>query len=88
MAEHTPGAWTATPNAGAVWGDGRKIAEISSANGHNSANAALIAAAPDLLLACRDVLYQLNHQIPNGEGPPIDPGTVDDLRARHRQGTR
>ena len=46
---YTRPSWTFTPNTGAVWGDGRKIAQISSANGSMVANGYRIAAAPDLL---------------------------------------
>ena len=51
MSELTPGPWHLTKDAGAVWGTGKKIAEISSANGDKTANANAIAAVPEMLAA-------------------------------------
>lgn len=61
MAEHTPGPWTATDDRRGIWEiihDGELLADVWS---HGSAardlpaeaNARLIAAAPELLEACK-----------------------------------
>ena len=54
MSKHTPGPWIV--NAEQVFGNGYKIAAVNDA-GHNWQEVRdLIAAAPDLLAACKDVL--------------------------------
>ena len=56
MPEHTPRPWLLTSDMRAVWGDSRRVADIAPANGHNTANARLIAAAPDTLQALENLL--------------------------------
>ena len=42
------------------------------------ANARLIAAAPDLLEACRQIVWKLSHNYsPSGKGDDCRPGTID-----------
>ena len=71
MTQHTPGPWTATfpitaPGKRDAWvisgGGGRSISILpDTADMQNdAANAALIAAAPDLLKACKVALGTLN----------------------------
>ena len=67
-ATHTPGPWTAACNdIIATANDGRafvgRIAGRRIAS-ENDANARLIAAAPDLLTACKAALPSLEHHVP------------------------
>ncbi len=81
MSEHTPGPWSVCD------GDGKWIVEtpefgiIITAEGGNSdadlANARLVAAAPELLEACRDALRSMEHLTAGGVTHP----TVLILRA-------
>lgn len=68
MSKHTPGPWRLGSSARIIMaGMGRRIASVPMYGGNesetdeNAANALLIAAAPDLLLACKAALAKLNH---------------------------
>lgn len=50
--KHTPGPWTATDDGYIEHSGGWSVAKAYGANPTCAANAALIAAAPDLLAAC------------------------------------
>jgi hypothetical protein len=60
MSRHTPGPWAADPCDGCVMvlsSDGETVATVHGGNEKtDSANAALIAAAPDMYAALRDLL--------------------------------
>lgn len=66
---HTPGPWEVRPGAGlglhswTIWAtsEGRYIGRIDD-NDQGEANARLIAAAPDLLAACREALDLLEER--------------------------
>ncbi len=73
MSEHTPGPWkTAARIRGGCWTDiiasRRHVAEVSSISNltnhaeyvEQEANARLIAASPDLLKACKDLLTAIS----------------------------
>lgn len=60
MAEHTPGPWSwdGPPDNIIVWSSPENRVCFLTSNGPTEANAALIAAAPDMLHALRRVLEQ------------------------------
>ena len=80
--EHTPGPWVATqysdgsPLTVVYAANGREVAdvrsEIKGGVAEDEANAALIAASPDLLAACIDMLFM--HSI-------VDENTICDCKA-------
>jgi hypothetical protein len=81
---HTPGPWTATPDAHAVYGNAtdaaRHICTITMAinpNAEDASNARLIAAAPDLLVALKALLPVYRDAV-----KLHDPNTDDVLSAR------
>lgn len=54
MSKHTPGPWKYKPNAGYIVADiGTRIASILKNGGECQSNGCLIAAAPELLEACK-----------------------------------
>lgn len=59
---YTKGPWKAEQSRMAekiqiqVWADGMQIATVSGLAGFDYANSSLIAAAPELLHACKDIL--------------------------------
>jgi len=53
MSEYTRGEWRADIESGCVVSDVGMICYVSFVNVHSEANARLIAAAPDLLEACK-----------------------------------
>lgn len=55
MAKHTPGPWTHSEDGVIVDAAGKQLASVFPRD--RAANARLIAAAPDLLEACRAALY-------------------------------
>ena len=59
MTEHTPGPWRAS-NGGAVYADDWQVA-VASRPENYAADARLIAAAPELLAACRQAATLLWH---------------------------
>jgi len=61
MAEpkHTPGPWTIRADGQYIVGDTQPVCDIRPTNPSKQANAKLIAAAPDLLAACKAVLANL-----------------------------
>lgn len=75
-ATHTPGPWTARPRrTGDSWWveapiEGGRLGYLAECVGRNAseANALLVAAAPDLLQALRDVLEMIDHEIPVSVG--------------------
>ena len=96
---HTPGPWKITDNrsmAGSYWieachpeGFPVSIAEVrngceeAAELGTEEANAALIAAAPDLLSACKTALVQLRER-KSFVDMPDRPGDVEYVRVRLR----
>lgn len=61
MSDHTPGPWVWTPDRETIHGyshEGEAIVVVYEL-GTNENDASLIAAAPDLLKACRQALYAL-----------------------------
>lgn len=58
MSKHTPGPWTAQPN-GAIWVGDTLISVCAIAPEEATANANLIAAAPDLLEALQLVVDKI-----------------------------
>lgn len=68
MSAHTPGPWSTRGSArerGTVYVEAGSpqwlLASVSGQGVANEANARLIAAAPDLLEACRDAMAMLTH---------------------------
>lgn len=82
MSQHTPGPWKSGPHCTTVygppepgWDGGRLVASCGGATGRSlpvqHANTRLVAAAPDLLQACKDGVAQYADGI-----DPDSPGDV------------
>jgi len=56
MSEYTKGEWRADIESGCVVSDAGMICDVGFVNVHPEANARLIAAAPDLLAACKELI--------------------------------
>ena len=77
MSDHTPGPWKVVEkyDSSEIWRDSDKwreqVALVPAINGPSESDAQLIAAAPDLLEACRaaaELLAQAQDQIETTEG--------------------
>ena len=78
--KHTPGPWDHEFKPGCnrmeIWANGMKVAEVIGFAGFDFANARLIAAAPDLLAACKHAFRLLAER--------GDPFSGDDWEIGHR----
>jgi len=83
--KHTPGPWVTDSDTGREYVLAPPLDEneggatiICSMGLESEANTRLIAAAPDLLEACRQIVWKLSHDTsPSGKGDDCRPGTVD-----------
>ena len=89
QAKHTPGPWTLEPScirggdrsrSLVICGPGRVSGRSPAEHGEDEANARLIAAAPELLQACREALADLEGYLAEWETDPALE-TVQELRA-------
>ena len=88
---HTPGPWTLDPISLEVRADSRRIAAVAIPGRFGTstlfdvptadANAALIAAAPDLLAAVRDLLREVEHDASHEPGPVHPKSLIGRARA-------
>ena len=71
MSKHTPGPWTvsrgAQADAFAIEGPAVTVAHIKYVRGATEANARLIAAAPMMLIALKEALFQWEHTTTAGD---------------------
>jgi len=82
-AQHTPGPWHYRPVVHEIQAGpfNVKVAQMpmdgqGRSYDENLANAAIIAAAPDLLEACKQIVWKLSHNHDDGNGG-TKPGTID-----------
>lgn len=83
---HTPGPWRRIARSIAATHEGFidiKVAEVTGWFGEDAAtaNAHLIAAAPDLLEACRAVMADFYRAADESTGPPLYAETTDTVLA-------